>query len=147
MRYKDYDIDDFLMDEFFIQWIKNPNENNRHFWEKWLEQHPEKREVVMEAISIIGSVHYKEKSTVDNRLYIETFENIVKAEKHPVDNKSRSFKKQKRHFDFPFRQIAATLLILFCFGMMYHVVFHPPIKEVAIKNEIKTIKRANPAGK
>ena len=44
MKYTEYDIDDFLLDEFFIQWVKQPNENNRHFWEKWLEQHPHKSE-------------------------------------------------------------------------------------------------------
>ncbi|SEG04984.1 hypothetical protein SAMN03080598_02322, partial [Algoriphagus boritolerans DSM 17298 = JCM 18970] len=43
MNYKDYDIANFITDEFFIQWIKNPNENNSHFWEKWMVQHPEKR--------------------------------------------------------------------------------------------------------
>ena len=147
MRYKDYDIDDFLLDEFFIQWIKDPNENNRHFWEKWLEQHPEKREVIMEAVSVINSIQYKEKSKVGNKLYIETFENIVKAERDYLNKKDLSFKNKKWNLPFHFRQIAATLLILFCFGMLYTVIFHPPIKEVVIKNEITTITRANPVGK
>ena len=84
MKYKDFEIDDFLMDEFFIQWIKNPNDNNRHFWEKWLEQHPEKRPVVMEAVSIISAIHYKGKFAVNDSLYIETFENIIKAEKSEI---------------------------------------------------------------
>src|SRR5690606_33995540 len=109
MRYKDYDIEDFLMDEFFIQWIKNPNDNNRHFWEKWLEQHPEKRPVVMEAVSIISAIHYKGKFAVNDSLYIETFENIIKAERecgHKVKNTS-----ERRTWDFfvLFRQVAAGL--------------------------------------
>lgn len=50
---RDYNTDDFLTDEFFIQWVKCPNENNKHFREKWMEQHPEKRDPVMQAVIII----------------------------------------------------------------------------------------------
>jgi transmembrane sensor len=56
MKFKDYDIEHFLTDEFFIQWVKNPNENNQHFWEKWISEHPEKRRVVQQAASVIRSI-------------------------------------------------------------------------------------------
>ena len=57
MRYKDYELVDFLVDEFFILWVKNPDKNTQHFWEKWLIEHPEKRDTVFKAISIIRSVN------------------------------------------------------------------------------------------
>src|SRR5690606_41101193 len=72
---------------FFIQWVKQPNENNRHFWEKWLDQHPEKREVVMQAVSIISSVHYQDKPDMEDRLYVEVFEN--RSEEHTSELQSR----------------------------------------------------------
>src|SRR5690606_6120977 len=147
MRYTEYDIDDFLMDEFFIQWVKSPNENNRHFWEKWLEQHPEKREVVMRAVSAISSVHYQAKPTMDDRLYVEIFENIIKAEKEHSNTKSLSGESRRWNFVFSFSQIAASLLVLFCLGMLYQFVFHPPMEEDAVMEEPKLISRANPAGK
>src|SRR5690606_846815 len=145
MKYEDYDIEDFLTDEFFIQWVKNPNENNRHFWEKWVEQHPEKRAVVMEAVSLIGAVHYGSKSTVDDRLYIETFENIIKTEANGV-GKSKSTFKKKRH-GFPFRQVAAALLILFGGVLAVNLVFTPLDTEEVVKEEARLIKRTNPSGK
>src|SRR5690606_7426184 len=143
MRYKDYDIDDFLMDEFFIQWIKNPNENNRHFWEKWLEQHPEKREVVMEAVKVISSIHYKNKPVMDDRLYIEAYENIIKAVKpesgkHPLRGRIKDWK-----FMFPFRQVAAALLVFLCVGIVYQAFFNPPVNEDTAINGITAVKRAN----
>jgi len=147
MKYTEYDIDDFLMDEFFIQWVKQPNENNRHFWEKWLEQHPEKREVVMRAVSTISSVHYQAKPTIDDRLYVEIFENIIKAEKEHSNTETLSGESRRWSFTFPFGQIAASLLVLFCLGMLYQVVFHPPIEEDAVREEPKLISRSNPAGK
>src|SRR5690554_3922339 len=146
MKYRDYNIDDFLADEFFIQWVKSPNENNKHFWEKWLEQHPEKREVVMQAVSIISSIHYQTKPVFHDRLYVEIFENIIKAEKGdsvkvlPPNN-------QNWGYTFPFRQVAAALLVLFCLGMLYQVVFYPTIKEKTITNKITVQSKSNPAGK
>lgn len=144
MKYTEYDIDDFLTDEFFIQWVKQPNENNRHFWEKWLEQHPEKREVVMQAVSIISSVHYQERPVMEDRLYVEVFENILKAEK---DVKSLPSNNPVWNFSFPWRGMVASLLMLFCLGMVYHILTAPPINEEAIPNEPVLISKSNPAGK
>lgn len=145
MKYEDYDIEHFLTDEFFIQWVKNPNENNRHFWEKWVDQHPEKRAVVMEAVSLISAIHYGTKSAVDDRLYIETFENIIKAENDGLGDSNLTPKK-KRH-GFPFRQVAAALLILFGGVLAVNLVFTPLDTEEVVKEEARLIKRTNPSGK
>ena len=146
MKYEDYTIDNFLMDDFFIHWVKNPNENNRHFWEKWLEQHPEKRGIVMQAAIIINSVHYKSKPVMDDRRYVEAFENILKA-----DNESR-LKKTKmeveiRKFKFPWRGIAAGFLILFCLGVSYKLIISPANTTETMASNVEMIKRVNPAGK
>jgi len=144
MKYTEYDIDDFLTDEFFIQWVKQPNENNRHFWEKWLEQHPEKREVVMQAVSIISSVHYQEKPLMGDRLYVEVFENILKAEK---DVRSLPSNNQVWNFSFPWRGMVASLLMLLCLGMVIHLLKAPEMNEEATLNEPVLISKSNPAGK
>lgn len=144
MKYTEYDIDDFLTDEFFIQWVKQPNENNRHFWEKWLEQHPEKREVVMQAVSIISSVHYQEKPVMGDRLYVEVFENILKAEK---DVKSSPSNRQVWNFNLPWRGMAASLLILCCVGMVYQLLRVPQLSDDAFQTEPVFISKSNPAGK
>src|SRR5690606_7173224 len=130
MKYTEYDIDDFLTDEFFIQWVKQPNENNRHFWEKWLEQHPEKRDMVMRAVSIISSVHYQEKRVMEDRLYVEAFENILKADK---DLKTSAATQRTWHFHFPWRGMAASILVLFSFGMLYQLLKEPQLGEKPVK--------------
>lgn len=141
MKYTEYDIDDFLTDEFFIQWVKQPNENNRHFWEKWLEQHPEKRDVVMQAVSIISSVHYQEKPVMGDRLYVEVFENILKAEKE-IKSSSNN---RHWHFNFPWRGMAASFLILFCLGMAYQLLWGLQAGE-RLKHAQMLISKSNPAG-
>jgi transmembrane sensor len=149
MKYQDYDIANFITDEFFIQWIKNPNENNNHFWEKWMAQHPEKRALVNEAASLIRSVKYAHNPEFTDKMYVETFEHILKAEteinqaKPAIDLKAPT---QKRNFldIFPFKGIAASLLILFCLWAQYEAFQYQP--QPVEKPKIPMITRFNPAG-
>lgn len=146
MKYEDYNIDDFLMDDFFIHWVKNPNDNNRHFWEKWLEQHPEKRDIVMQANLIISSVHYKSKPLMNDRRYVEAFENILKTDNNSGLKKTKmeaEFRKPKSQW----RGIAACILILFCMGIIYQLIISPNSTPEASSHNVTMIKRANPAGK
>src|SRR5690606_21686789 len=143
MKYTDYDIDDFLTDEFFIQWVKQPNENNRHCCEKWLDQHREQREALMQAVRRISSLHQQDKPAMADRLYVEVLENILKAEK---DVKSLPSNTPVWNFSFPWRGMVASLLMLFCLGMVYHLLTAPPIDEEVIPNEPFLISKSNPAG-
>ena len=149
MKYKDYDIAHFITDEFFIQWIKNPNENNSHFWEKWMEQHPEKRQLVTEAANLIRSVKYADNPEFTDKMYVETFEKILKADNHFRQNpigptKTSPTPTKKVNSLFPVRGIAASLLLLFCIWAQYEAFNFKtdpePIPEIVL------VKRANPAG-
>ncbi len=150
MKYKDYDIANFITDEFFIQWIKNPNENNSHFWEKWMAQHPEKRIVVNEAADLIRSVKYGDCPEFTDRMYVETFEKILMADKHSLQvrpsNPKNNPPKQisKRFFFFPTKSIAASLLVLFCIWAQYEAM-HFTVDPFEIP-EIPLITKSNPAG-
>ncbi|WP_439481257.1 FecR family protein [Cyclobacterium plantarum] len=145
MRYKDYDIIDFLSDEFFIQWVKMPDKNTRHFWEKWMQQHPEKRETVLEAASIIRSVKYAHSFEVSDEIYVESFENIIKAGNQ---KKTGDEPKMGSWFSFfPLRKIAAIAILCFCGWMVHHHMIEgvEPIKPV-VAEEI-TVFRSVPPGK
>jgi len=150
MKYKDYDIAHFITDEFFIQWIKNPTENNSHFWEKWMGQHPEKRPLVTEAANLIRSVKYADNTEFTDRMYVETFENILKADNHfrqlnPISPiKTSTTPTKKVNSFFPVRGIAASLLVLFCLWAQYEA-FNYKSESVEIP-EIAMITRSNPAG-
>lgn len=149
MKYQDYDIANFITDEFFIQWVKNPNENNSHFWEKWLAQHPEKRALVNEAASLIRSVKYVHYPEFTDKMYVETFEKILKAETEFIQAKpirDLQTPTQKRNFFdiFPFKGIAASLLVLFCLWAQYEAFQYNP--QPIEKTKIPMITRFNPAG-
>lgn len=144
MKYTEYDILDFLSDEFFIQWVKKPEKNNKHFWEKWLQQHPEKRDIVLEAASIIRSVKYANSPELSDEMYVDAFEAIIKGGKQKRQNGSKT----KPWFSFyPLKNIAAIFLLGFCSWMVHHhmiVDLEPVIPMVLEEN---TVFRSVPAGK
>ena len=42
MRYIDFTVNDFALDEYFQCWVLNSgDESVQHFWESWLLEHPE----------------------------------------------------------------------------------------------------------
>jgi ferric-dicitrate binding protein FerR (iron transport regulator) len=150
MKYEDYDIGHFITDEFFIQWIKNPTENNSHFWEKWIEQHPEKRTLVNEAANLIRSVKYSNNPEFTDKMYVEIFERILKADNHfqelypLINTKISTTPTEKANSFFSVRSVAASLLILFCLWAQYEAFnFKTDPEPIA---EIVLVKRSNPAG-
>lgn len=145
MKFKDYDIEHFLTDEFFIQWVKNPNENNQHFWEKWMVEHPEKREVVQQAASVIRSIHSIQNHEISDLMYVDMYENIIKAEEKKGPLKPKPDESNSWYSIFSIRKIAATVVLGFCIWISYDVM----IKGVEIPTEVSgiiTVTKSNQAG-
>jgi len=70
MRVQDYShyvLTDFLEDDFFIRWVIAPDTQANIFWEAFLTHYPEKREVVSQASSIIGTYRRLETFTNESR--------------------------------------------------------------------------------
>lgn len=120
MRYKDFELVDFLADEFFILWVKNPDKNTQHFWKKWLTEHPEKRDTVFKAISIIRSVGYEEGENMSDSSYIDVFENIVNADKEQKTISQITKRESKNSW---LKNIAAMIIFGFCGWMGYYHAF------------------------
>lgn len=58
-KYKNFSIEDFLQDEFFNQWVKDPTSTDSKSWEIWLESNPDMWTVVQEAKKIICDFAYQ----------------------------------------------------------------------------------------
>ena len=78
MQYEDYKVEDFLFDEFFVRWIKNPGPETEHFWESWIEKNQEKIQTINEAREIINSIKYKNRYEPSEEEYNEALEHILK---------------------------------------------------------------------
>lgn len=58
MKYDDYSLEDFLTDDFFLDWVKHPDPSNTAFWNNWLKENPGMTPVVNEAVALIKSLDF-----------------------------------------------------------------------------------------
>jgi len=130
LKYSDYDLDDFLADEFFISWAKNPDGKEGHFWGKWIAENPDHRETVMVAASIIRSLGLEKRPTLSDKAYLEIFENVLRYESfseptHPLTKEKNAWLKW-----FKFHKVAATLLFAFCAWAVIQVYINDSPEEL-----------------
>ena len=57
--YKNYGVEDFLHDDFFIKWVLNDSPERSSFWQSWLIKNPDKKWVIEQARTIILSIEVK----------------------------------------------------------------------------------------
>lgn len=81
MNFEEYDVDQFLKDEFFVEWVLRPNADSDHFWNNWLSQRPEKREQAAIARELIKKMHYTHEDHLDADEYTLMMENILTGRK------------------------------------------------------------------
>jgi len=142
-KYEEFEFEDFVADEFFVQWVKSPDENNLHFWQKWLLSNPHKKEVVAEAAGLVRSIEYKEDFEFSDDAYIEVFENILKADQEEAHIPEKSpIKKSRWYTLLSLRSIAAMLIVGFTYLILFNFPQSPDIVE-----EIAWITKENGGGK
>ncbi|GAA3944482.1 DUF4974 domain-containing protein [Chitinophaga oryziterrae] len=58
-EYDNYEIEDFLQDDSFIDWILNEKVEGNAFWTTFLSEHPEKRTLIEKARAVLISINVK----------------------------------------------------------------------------------------
>lgn len=56
INYEDFEVKDFICDEFFMEWILTPKIEHHQFWDNWLLQHPDRRPIVERAKKVLLSL-------------------------------------------------------------------------------------------
>lgn len=54
--YRNYEAEDFLNDEFFMEWVLHPKPEHLLFWEAWLAENPDRSKPVQTAATIINAL-------------------------------------------------------------------------------------------
>ncbi|MFC5623957.1 FecR family protein [Algoriphagus winogradskyi] len=138
-KYIDFEIEDFLNDEFFIQWVKNPGEETNHFWLKWIENNPERRPVLQKAKEIIAMIDYKDRYVLSDQAYMDLYEDIVE--------KSHQKRADGSHFHWSGWHKTAAILFL-VFSTVYGIDILNKRNKVESENQKVTtwLTVDNPAG-
>ena len=55
-----YNSVELAQDASFIRWIKKKDSTSVKFWEQWLQDHPDKKDIVDEARRMVLAIQFKE---------------------------------------------------------------------------------------
>lgn len=113
-KYRQYVLGDFLCDAYFQDWILRPDEEKNAFWEKWLEDNPDKKKELRSAKELLLKIDFK--VSRPDPLKVETSLNqvlaaIEEAEQKPA--RPRRFLISARHW-----RAAAVLIPLLVMGSL-----------------------------
>lgn len=93
MKYSDFSVNDFTMDEYFQSWVLSPgDESVRNFWQSWLANHPEKRADVAEARRILETIQFSN-HTLSAEELAQLWNRIHHVNVSPRDSRNRSSQK------------------------------------------------------
>ncbi|QHT65198.1 FecR family protein [Rhodocytophaga rosea] len=97
MNYDQYQLNDFLVDDYFIQWVKSPDPQTNSFWKQWLENHPEKKTLVAEARQLIIDLSIPGK-LLSEKDKLQLWESINQRRKaHPFSGTNKSKIRTSKH--------------------------------------------------
>lgn len=71
-HYNDFTVPELINDPFFQDWILHSTDSNESFWLQWMEDHPEKHQIVEEArkilLSVTFTIHWPSEEQVQDSL-------------------------------------------------------------------------------
>jgi transmembrane sensor len=122
--YELYEIDDFLKDDFFIEWVMTPEKRHEEFWAEWLSTHPYRADRVERAKQILQSLKIV---PADARLSADDLSAMLTRIDEGITPNNKFAVERKRLF-MPGRLwlgVAALLVVLFGLGLFFYMLKQP----------------------
>jgi ferric-dicitrate binding protein FerR (iron transport regulator) len=67
-KYIQYSTEEFILDDDFMQWVLHPTQETDRYWNGFLKNHPEKKQLVKEAVFMIKAIRAVEPAITQQRL-------------------------------------------------------------------------------
>ena len=141
MRYTEYIVEDFVLDESFQNWALAKNSQDEAFWEQWIAEHPDMKPVIDEASHIIRGLQAEEVE-VSREEIDQQFEDVSAFFDQQMAREKTKVRPIRR-----IAQIAATILIITGMGALaYYYILSPAGNDPAGNQEqIATTKDQMPS--
>ncbi|MBD8487800.1 FecR domain-containing protein [Echinicola sp. CAU 1574] len=74
MQFNPSTEEDFLLNEHFVQWVMDPNEESNRYWAKWANENPDKTLMMRRSKEVILSLHLEtfEMGETDNERILDS---------------------------------------------------------------------------
>lgn len=63
-----YTLDKLIHDHSFINWVNQSDPSDVHLWNEWLEQHPEKRQLMEDAAMLVRGIPFSRRRLPENEI-------------------------------------------------------------------------------
>lgn len=137
-KYQKYVTDDFVTDEFFIRWVKKPDEETEGFWNDWIAKNPHKSEIITEAREKINLIQFKQFQVSDD-LSNKILKNIQAGIHEEEQKKGRRFLPiAKRNW---YLSVAASVALLLSLSLVYFLFLYQPSEEIIFQTSTGEIKK------
>jgi transmembrane sensor len=116
-NYENYEVEDFLHDDFFIDWVLKSTEEHERFWNEWLLSYPDRKQVVESARRVVASIAVK---PLDTSLSDNEVEDIVAYVKNQLHDQEVKAEPVLIHFyRSVYFQAAAVLLVFMVISFLF----------------------------
>lgn len=138
MKYEHYALDDFLADDRFKNWVLVPTEAENAFWQEWIRQHPEKRELIAQGREIIRHLSQHDDEAAMHTQSARIWQRLTASVK---EAKEVHFPVRAETQSIAWRKIAAVITLLIISGLAYYwIVSQSHVIEVSTQySEIKSL--------
>lgn len=79
MKYKDYQVEDFIVDLDFIRWVLEPQDQDKLFWNRWIAENPDKKPMIEEARLMVMSLRNSANTTAYSQQTLQQSKSHVLA--------------------------------------------------------------------
>jgi len=117
MKYEHYTLEDFLADDRFKNWVLAPTEAENTFWQEWIQQHPEKRELTAQGREIIQHLSQKDDEAAMNAQSARIWQRLTASVQ---ENKEVQLPVRTAYKYIAWRKIAAVVTLLIISGLVYY---------------------------
>jgi len=117
-QYNNFNVEDFVWDTFFRQWVLSPTKETDAFWTKRIVENPEISEKTAMAREIILAVRVTEAELSEDEI-----RNSVKLAASKIGKPAESQHEKIRHLNVPvfktaWFRIAASVVLISCIGIL-----------------------------
>ncbi|WP_020529085.1 FecR family protein [Flexithrix dorotheae] len=135
-KYQNYKADDFLNDDKFVSWIKNPHsdDQNAAFWKNWVEENPTRQKEIENARLIYEAITSEPEieETAQPRVWNKLQSSIIKIQNETEVKPAEKVKKLRWN---NFSRIAASIALIISAIGFYFIISLSDNSENLVKLE------------
>ncbi|PWJ58070.1 uncharacterized protein DUF4974 [Dyadobacter jejuensis] len=130
MNYYEYDVEDFLADDYFKNWVIFPDEENEAFWRHFLSEFPEKYHTIETSRTLVTELYHLNEKEIPQESSDAVWQRI-----------DATLQENKRSFRIPLwfnpQTAAASIGITLAVGLLWMLYTHHWIPPLMLSNDSK----------